>query len=469
MVQSVTSWSTPYDCVKSDLPFQLYPFQVDVVNELADSDKAGYYLAVGCGKTMTSLASCLFKLKTGRVSQVICVMPPILLTNWSRNLERVKGVTHSVYRGTPTQRELIDMNKDFILVGYQIFKKDFHVFQAKLGSKTVALLCDEGQAVKNVGSDTYKKVRDFAVGNHLLILTGTPMSTPEDGYAYMNLLTPGIYRSLHQFMAVHSAEKDFFGKTTKWTNLELLRDNMALNSYSITQAEAIKDLPSVTYNPIFYDLEPAHLKLYKRIAEEQLVILESTGKKIDITNASALIHALSQIPMNAEHFSQGSVKSTGMDLVDELMSELGSGKLVVFTQYKMTNRKMVSECAKYNAVAVYGEVSAAQQQKNIDRFVNDPACRMIILQQASGGVGIDQLQTVCNTVLFLELGYTSTGFEQAVARVLRAGQTLPVTVHLAVAVGTIQRKVLDVVMNKDSVLGVVQRGSGGLRSAIFGE
>jgi SNF2 family DNA or RNA helicase len=173
--------------------------------------------------------------------------------------------------------------------------------------------------------------------------------------------------------------------------------------------------------------------------------------------------------MNAEHFSGGEVTSTGLNLVDELMDELGEGKLVVFTQYKMTNRHLINYCTKYNAVAVYGEITSSQQQTNIDRFVNDPTCRRIILQQAAGGVGIDQLQTVCNTVLFLELGYTSTGFEQSVARVLRAGQTLPVTVHIAVAVGTIQKKVLDIVLNKDSVLGLVQHGSGGLRSAVFGE
>jgi SNF2 family DNA or RNA helicase len=156
-------------------------------------------------------------------------------------------------------------------------------------------------------------------------------------------------------------------------------------------------------------------------------------------------------------------------LLDEIMSEMGDGKLVVFTQYRMTNRRLIEYCKKYNAVAVFGDLTAKQQQANIDRFVNDPACRMIILQQAAGGVGVDLLQTVSNTVLFLELGYTSTGFEQAVARVLRAGQTLPVTVHIAVAVGTVQRKVLDIVLQKDSLLGLVQHGAGDLKAAIYGD
>ena len=461
---------TPYEIVKANfsLPVELYPFLQDVVNNLGVKPKAGYYLDVGCGKTLTSIASALYKLRMGQVCRVICVMPPILLTNWSRNLAKIPGVTHTVYRGTPKQREEMNLGTHFTLVGYQIFKKDFPRFVAEFGDETVLLICDEGQAAKNVGSDTYKKVRDFTLTNHLIILSGTPMTTPADGYAYVSLLNPGVYRSLYQFLQVHVAEEDFFGKPTKWRHLDLLKENMEANAVFITQREALKDLPPVTYNPIFYDLAPEHLKLYKKLAEEQLVKLVD-GQKIDLTHASALLHALSQIPMNAEHFSEGKIKSTGFELLDEIMSEMGDGKLVVFTQYRMTNRRLIEYCKKYNAVAVFGDLTAKQQQANIDRFVNDPACRMIILQQAAGGVGVDLLQTVSNTVLFLELGYTSTGFEQAVARVLRAGQTLPVTVHIAVAVGTVQRKVLDIVLQKDSLLGLVQHGAGDLKAAIYGD
>lgn len=460
---------TPYELVKQHykLPFELYPFQVDIMNDLALNERAGYYMAVGTGKTITSISAALYKLHLKHVKRVVCVMPPVLLVNWERNIQRIPGVSVVRYQGSPKVRSEINLDVQFILVGYQIFKKDYAYLSSKL-EDTVLLLLDEGQAVKNIGSDTYKKVRDFSITNQLAILTGTPLTTPNDGYAYVNLISPGTYRSFHQFSNIHTSKTDFFGNVVEWRNLDLLRENMELNSRFITQAEAIKDLPEITYNPIFYDLDPGHAKLYRKLADEQLLRLDD-GKKIDVTNTSALIHALSQIPMNAEHFSGGALKSTGLDLLDELMAELGTDKLVVFTQYRMTNKRLLDYCARYNAVGVYGEITGPQKQANIDRFVQDPTCRMIIMQQSAGGVGVDGLQTVCNTVLFLEMGYTSTGFEQAVARVLRTGQTKPVTVHLAVAVGTIQKKTLDVVLQKDTVLGVVQKGAGGLRAAIYGE
>ena len=52
---------TPYEFVKAnfDLPVELYPFQVEAVNNLAPLERAGYYLSVGCGKTITTIAASL--------------------------------------------------------------------------------------------------------------------------------------------------------------------------------------------------------------------------------------------------------------------------------------------------------------------------------------------------------------------------------------------------------------------------
>ncbi len=459
---------TIYDQVKDALPVNLYDFQVDTVNELGPLKTAGYYLAAGTGKTLTSIAACVHKLRTGQIKTVICVMPPVLLTNWSRTLSSIEGVTHVIYRGSPKERDQIDLDADFVLVGYQIFKKDFARFERRFtAADNFAVLCDEAQAIKNPGSDNYKKVRDLSAGQHLLLLTGTPLSIPLDGYVYCNLVAPGMYRSYHQFCNIHVAERDFFDKPIKFANLDLLAENMRVNAKFITQRDALKDLPEVTYTPIFYDLDPAHKKLYKQLAEEQLIKFDN-GEKLDLTNVTALIHALSQVPMNAEHFSGGKIKSTGLDLLDEIMDELGDRKLVVFTYYKMTNRSLIKHCSKYNAVALYGEISAKEKQAALDRFVNDPGCRLILLQTLSGSAGIDHLQDVCNDMLFLENSYNPIHFEQGVARVLRSGQTLPVNVRIAIANDTIQKYIMDVVLNKDDILGVVQRGSGGLRSAIFG-
>ena len=459
---------TPYEAIRHQLPFDLYNFQREAVEALAPLDTIGLYLAVGCGKTLTSIAISLFKLKTGEVSRVICLMPPILLTNWSRVLSNIKGVTHTVYRGTPAKRAKLNLDTDFILMSYQIFKKDWAKLHERYLNDTVVVLCDEAQAIKNVGSDTHKKVRDFAVSNHLMLLTGTPLSVPTDGYAYIKLISPGVYRNQLQFENVHVAARDFFGKPTKFVNLDILNQNLRLNSVRVLKEDVLHELPEVTYTELYYDMNEDHSRLYRELAEQQLKVLDD-GTKIDITQVSALYNALQQIPANAEHFSGGDVSSTVYDLIEEIMDELGDGKLVVFTKYKMTNRRMLEKFEKYGVRAVFGDISRAQQQANLDAFINDDQCRMILLQLQSASAGLDGMQHVCKDVLFIELPPTAAHFTQAVARVHRSGQKENVNVRVALAEKTIQPYIWDQVMQKDEVVNQCIRGPEDLRKVVMGE
>lgn len=420
------------------------------------------------GKTLTSIVSSLYKLQTHQVRQVICLMPPILITNWSRNLARIPGVTHVCYRGTPKQRMHLDLSADFILMSYQIFKRDWTHLLSRTGAGPVAILCDEAQALKNIASDNHKKVRDFALGgNHLLLLTGTPLSMPIDGYAYIKLIAPTIYRNLLQFEQIHVEEYDFFKKPIKWRNLDLLAENLKVNAVRLLKEDVLKDLPPVTYTELYYDLTPEHLRLYREIAESQLKVFDD-GTKLDLTHISALFNAMEQLPANAEHFSGGELTSTAYELLDEIMDELGEGKLVVFTKYRMTNRRLLETGQKYGVRALFSEVPPAEQQKNLDAFIHDPTCRLLVLQFQSGGAGIDGLQGVCNDVLFLELPPNAAFFTQAVARVHRTGQRNPVNVRIALAEQTIQLYRWQVVQDRDALINQCIRGPQDLRDAVLG-
>lgn len=459
-----------YELVKErfQLPVECYQFQQGAINDLAHLDRIGLYLDVGTGKTITSIVIALFKLLTESAGTVICLMPPILLTNWSRTLAKIPGITHTVYRGSPAKRAKMNLDVDFILMSYQIFKKDWSKLQEFYMSRTVVIICDEAQAVKNVGSDTHKKVRDFAVCNHLMLLTGTPLSYPVDAYAYVKLVSPNIYRNQLQFERVHVTEYDFFGKATGFANLDLLNENLRVNSVRVLKEDVLHELPPVTYTELYYELNADHLKLYRELANQQLKVLED-GSKIDITGASKLYNALQQIPANAEHFSGGEVSSTVYELIDEILDELGTGKLVLFTKYKMTNRQLLERYVHVGVRALYSDITQTQQQANIDAFVNDPSCRLLVLQYQSGGAGIDNLQLVCSDVLFIELPPTAAHFTQAVARVHRSGQKKNVNVRIALAERTIQLYLWDMVMQKDELVNKCIRGPEDLRKVVMGE
>lgn len=457
-----------YDLVRTvgRFPVELYPFQQHAVEELAPLDRTALYLDTGTGKTLTALAIATYKRITNMCDTVIAIVPPVLMDNWSRNIARIPGVTHVMYRGTPKQRKEIDLNVNFIIVGIQIFKKDYIHFIHALSDKNLFGIVDEAQMLKNSGSDNFKKVRDFFAGEQLCLLTGTPMSVPPDAYALIKLVAPNVYKTFHQWSTIHVAEVDSYKKPIKYTNLDLLSRNLMLNAVRVIKEDVLEDLPELTYTPIYYDLKPGHLALYRRIADDQMVKLEQSDK-IDLTSVSALWNALSQLPANAEHFSEGEIDSTVYELVDAVLNELDRKKLIIFCQYRMTVRRLHERLISYNPAVLFGETK--DRQEEIDRFVDDPTCQVFIANISAGGAGIDRLQDVCSDIFFIELPYTAAMFHQAVARAHRSGQKKAVNCRIAIANKTLQNRSWDVVMERDSLINTIIRGPQDIRAALAGE
>lgn len=457
-----------YELVRTrgQFPVDLYPFQQRAVEELAPLDRTALYLDVGCGKTLTSLAIAQYKIITGVCNTVLIIVPPVLMDNWSRTVAKIPGATHVMYRGTPAQRKNIDLSVRFIIVGIQIFKRDYaHIVKSMTG-RLVFGIVDEAQMLKNPTTDNFKKVREFFSTEQLCLLTGTPMSTPPDAYALIKLVSPGVYRTFNQWSSIHVAEVDFFKKPTKYMNLDLLSKNLMLNAVRVIKEDVLQDLPELTYTPIHYDLNPDHLALYRRIADDQMVKLEEGGK-LDLTNVSALWNALSQLPANAEHFSQGETDSTVYELVDAVLDELGGRKLIIFCQYRMTVKRLREKLASYNPAVLFGETK--DRQAEIDKFVEDPSCLVFIANTSAGGAGIDTLQHVSSDLLFIELPHTAAMFHQATARAHRAGQRNAVNCRIAIANKTLQNRAWDIVMERDSLINSIIRGPQDIRAALAGD
>lgn len=458
-----------YDVVKKHftLPFELYPFQIDAVNDLAYRPRAGLYLDTGTGKSITSTVMALYKLHLG-ADIVIVLMPPILIPGWVRSLSAIPEISVKAYRGTPGERKQIQFDASFMCMGYQIFKQDYEHIKAETEGRRVVVVADEATAIKNPGSDNHRKVFDFVVGQDVILLTGTPLSKPEDAYAYCKIVAPGTYRNMAHFSSLHIDEVDFFGNVVSYKNLDLLAENMKINAVRVLKEDVLKYLPPITYTPLYYDLAPAHEKLYSKLAEEQLLRL-TDGGKIDATTPQALYHALGQIITNYGHFSQNERNvAAGIELLEEQIEELGGRKLVVFTNYRMTNAFLAERLKPYKAQMIYGGTSQKQNEKSLDTFINDDGCRCIVMNCVAGGFGLDGLQHVSSDVMFLEIPPVAAWFHQAAARLHRAGQRSNVSVRVAVANRTCNVRQLQQLMDKDALVNRVVRGVQDLRDAIHG-
>ncbi len=446
------------------------------------NDGHGCWDKPGTGKTLPMTMHALLGMCEGRIKRAVVLTPPAVIPNWVKFLSgitiKASGQPIKVvgFVGTPKQRADVNLLAyHFSVMSYEIFKKDYERLtedlMATIGPDKIMLICDEGHKIKNLAAANFKHVKAWHLqGVPIKIATGTPCTIPLDIYAYTRIKNPDAYRNLNHFVQLHIAEEDGYENVTKWKNLDVARQNHITNATETLLSDVRSEMPPITVDEWAYDLDPAHARLYNKLAEEQVLKIESSGEEITALTASALFHKCQQIVLNLDTFTgDPGARSAGLELAEQWLDELGDKKLIVVANYQMTNAMLHRVLQSYGAELMYGPMSYVAKIRAKDKFIEDPATRVLVMQPESGGVGVDGLQHVCHSMLFLESPPVSRPFEQAVARLMRTGQTNPVQVRIGVACGTVQVRAYKRLLNNDDLIAQVQRTPATLREMILGQ
>jgi SNF2 family DNA or RNA helicase len=105
----------------------------------------------------------------------------------------------------------------------------------------------------------------------------------------------------------------------------------------------------------------------------------------------------------------------------------------------------------FEVVRVDGRDSPASKQRKVDRFINDPKCRVIIGNILSLGTGTDGLQQVCTHALMAEPDWVHGNNVQCFDRLDRFGQTGQVQGDIFVAPDSFAEKILASALRKAQV------------------
>lgn len=452
----------------------------------------GNFYEVGGGKTVVSTVVSLM----GGNDLTLVVAPPILITPWVRWLNKVSERVVD-YRGTPAARKKIDISgARWVVTTPGMLRLDYPRLYAEVYSRSSAqLIVDEAHGLKNVASKFFLgveelvfsssiyrttrsgsrvKIPNFPKEFHVTLqkLTGTPISKPLDAYAYIALKTPDIYRGLSQVESLYVADRDYFGAITKYKNLDKLAADFSLHTITRTKEEIHGYNNPPLYPEASYSLSAAHYKLYEKLVEEQLLQFDD-GQKIDVSTANKLYHALQQVVVNFDYFSNNpEAKSESLELIDMTIEQTQcllteKSKLIIWTNYKMSSARVLRYLVEkgIKAVAAY---SGANSEKSVEAFMSDPECRILVAQYQSAGMGLNP-QGVCWESLFLELTTVPIYMRQALGRIDRYGQKHLPTQRLAFAVGTVQESIMAKLLVNDANAVEVEVTKTALRAMLFGK
>jgi len=307
------------------------------------------------------------------------------------------------------------------------------------------LVCDESHYLKNISAKRTKIILGrkglYSRCARRWMVTGTPiLNRPIELYPVLRALFPAFltekyqsyYDYAYQFCAAYQGTFGF--DATGASNLEELSKILKPIMLRRLKSEVQKDLPPVTYDKVY--LDPSD-KLIKLIEQERV---EFNAKKL-IGETSTTRQAIGIIK------AQAAIKH-----IRSILEE--KSKIVVFVWHRSVVDTLMEEF-KHEAVRYTGSESAKEKEEAVRRFQEDPNAKVFIGNIKSSGIGVDGLQYVCDTAVFIEMSYVPNEIKQAIDRLNRMGQNSRVQIQFLIAEKSIDEDVIDSLAGKARNINVI--------------
>jgi len=430
----------------------LYPYQIEGVAFLAATGRALLADDMGLGKTLQAIAAARYLMESDGVARILVVCPASLKHQWAREIERFTGMASALVQGPVSSRKAqYQRRAPFTIVNYELVLRDRETIQRELAPDLLVL--DEAQRIKNWRGRTATAVKSI-VSRFAFVLTGTPLENRlEDLYSVMQVVDPRVLGPLWQFL-VHFHVSDHRGKVLGYRNLSELRRRLGAVMLRRDKREVRGQLPERVDQRIDVELTAKQRELHDAAmsAASQLGLI-ARRRPLTPVEENQLMAALQSARMACDAAGLVDKESVGSPKLDELgrlLDELcreGGEKAVVFSQWERMTQ-MAEDVVRglgLGYVRLHGQVPTAKRGGLIDRFHQDPECR-VFLSTDAGATGLN-LQ--CASVLInLELPFNPAVLNQRIGRVHRLGQRRSVQVIQLLASESYEERVAGLLESK---------------------
>lgn len=448
---------------KSLLKAKLYPYQQKGALFAAKAGRCLIADDMGLGKTIQSIAAVEILTKTTGVDRILVVCPTALKHQWKQEIERFTNHEAQVIEGfLHTRRELYRKESFYKITNYDTIHRDIDAIQ---GWHPDVVILDEAQRIKNWETRRAKSVKKINAA-YAIVLTGTPLENRlSELHSIMEFVDTFRLGPLFRFLDEHQHVNER-GRVIGYRNLDHIKESLSSVLIRRRKKEVLLELPERTDKHFFVDMTQSQRSIHNEHRDTVAKIVSKWRRKGFLTEQEqrTLMIALQFMRMSCN--STYLIDKTTRDgqkidechaLLEDIL-EAPETKAVVFSQWLGTHELLLNRMNGHSATCgfYHGSLSSKERKSVIDRFKNDPACRVLLCTD-SGGVGLN-LQAA-SALINMDQPWNPAVLEQRIARIHRLGQHRNVQVYHFISRNTIEHGMLDVLKFKSAMFeGVLDGG-----------
>ena len=429
----------------------------------------GELFEMGCGKTLTTIAVAGALYNLGKIDRVLVVAPTSVCSVWPHDLNQFAAFPWEarVLLGDKKKRlKALNELKNWpfkalriAVINYESTHRD-GIFEALAAYRPDLIVCDESQRIKNPSAAQSKALHKLGdAAPFRMILSGTPVqNNAVDLYSQYRFLDPAVYGANFYAFKNRYCIMGGYGQhqIVGYRNMDELVEKEHSVAYRVTKEECL-DLPQQTFINRYVQFTDAEQAIYEQLRKSSFLELE-TGENVTATTILTMYLRLMQLTggfLTADESTRPKQVNTAKldalaDIVDDYVVDAGK-KLVIFARFRaeIAAIENLLRLRKIQYGSIYGDVPMEERGKIVEDFQTNPDTKVFVAQIQTAGLGITL--HAASTAVFFSYDYNYANYAQALARIHRIGQRLPVTyIHLVVD-GSIDEKILAALENKEDM------------------
>lgn len=434
----------------------LYPYQKEGVLFAFRAGRCLIADEMGLGKTIQAIVAAeLYRRELG-IGSVFIICPTSLKYQWRSEIERFTGIQAHVVEGPAHKRkeQYDDHEKVYKILTYNVVARDYPYLNAAAPD---LVILDEAQRIKNWDTKISRAVKRLEAP-YRMALTGTPLENKlEDLYSIVQFLDQFLLGPLYLLLYRHQV-KDESGVVRGYKNLDVIYEKLSHVMIRRRKREVLKQLPARQDQQLLVPMTPRQMELHNSY-DADVAQLVAKWRRMGFLNEKdrrRLLSCLNLMRMSCNStylVDQQTRHDTKIEelfyILEERLAEEGESA-VIFSQWERMTRIVAQELEARGIPFAYlhGGIPGSKRGGLLDRFREDPECR-VFLSTDAGGVGLN-LQKA-SLVVNLDLPWNPAVLEQRIGRVFRIGQERQVQVINLIAEGTIEHRMVQTLQFKSSL------------------